>query len=161
MKTFTGAKRRFQFKGIADGIKVIDDYAHHPSEIKATLKAAKNGEYKNIWCVFQPHTYTRTKALLEDFATAFENADKVVIPDIYAAREPDTGEINSSILADKVATNGKDALYIKDFNSIVEFLDKNLVPGDLLITMGAGDVYKVGEMFIDYKIKKSVKNIVF
>ncbi|MCX8129841.1 MAG: UDP-N-acetylmuramate--L-alanine ligase [Clostridia bacterium] len=145
---FTGTLRRFELKGIADNIRVVDDYAHHPSEVVATLKAAKNGNYDKVWCVFQPHTYTRTKSLLGDFSKAFSNADRVIVSDIYAAREIDTGEIHSSMVADKIASAGQNAVYISGFDAIADYLDKNVSPGDLVITMGAGDIYKVGELFL-------------
>jgi UDP-N-acetylmuramate--alanine ligase len=144
---FKGTHRRFEYKGEKDNIKVIDDYAHHPSEIKATLKAVKRLRHKNIWCVFQPHTYTRTKALLDEFTGAFDDADKIIVTDIYAAREKDTGEISSSILAEKIRTHGKDALYMKSFEDIVQHLINNVPQGDIILTMGAGDIYRVGEMY--------------
>ena len=146
---YGGTHRRFELKGISEGITVVDDYAHHPSEVAATLKAARNCAHSRIWCVFQPHTYTRTKFLMDEFSTAFEDADIIIMADIYAAREADTGEVNSGMLADRISNNGKQSLYIKDFESIVEYLDKNANSGDLIITMGAGDIYKVGELFLD------------
>lgn len=145
---FTGTHRRFELKGEAGGVKVIDDYAHHPSEVRATLKAAVNTAHAAIWCVFQPHTYTRTRALLEEFAVSFKDADNIILADIYAAREQDPGDINSGMLADKICNAGKKALYIKGFDGIVKYLKENVKPGDVIITMGAGDVYKVGEMFL-------------
>ena len=148
IRSFTGAHRRFELKGVVNRIRVVDDYAHHPSEVKATLEAARNASGSRIWCVFQPHTYTRTKSLLDDFAVSFENADTVILTDIYAAREKDKGEIHSLDLAEKMKSAGKNVLYIPDFNSIVKYLSDNASPGDLIITMGAGDVYKVGEMFL-------------
>lgn len=151
LESYTGIHRRFELKGIENNIKVVDDYAHHPSEIKATLKAARSGNYPRIWTVFQPHTYTRTKFLLDEFSKAFKDTDKVIITDIYSAREKDTGEIHSRILAEKIRENGQDAIYLPDFEGIVEYLKKNASPGDLIITMGAGDVYKVGEMFLKDK----------
>ncbi len=149
LQKFGGTHRRFELKGISDGITVIDDYAHHPTEVAATLKAAKNCKHSRIWCVFQPHTYTRTKSLMGEFSLAFENADIIIVTDIYAARETDTGEVNSGTLADKISSNGKQTLYIKDFEDIVAYLDKNACSGDLIITMGAGDIYKVGEMLLE------------
>ncbi len=151
LRKFTGTHRRFELKGIWNNIKVIDDYAHHPSEVKATLKAAKNCTHGRIWCVFQPHTYTRTKALLNEFSHSFNMADKIIISDIYAAREKDTGEINSKTLSDKLISNSVESLYISDFESIVEYLEENVSSSDLIITMGAGDIYKVGEMFLENK----------
>lgn len=146
---YCGTHRRFELKGISDGITVVDDYAHHPSEVAATLKAARNCAHSRIWCVFQPHTYTRTKFLMEEFSTAFEDADIVIVSDIYAAREADTGEVNSGMLADRISSSGKQTLYIKGFENIVDYLDKNANSGDLIITMGAGDIYIVGELFLD------------
>ncbi|MFZ5986985.1 MAG: UDP-N-acetylmuramate--L-alanine ligase [Bacillota bacterium] len=151
LESFTGTHRRFELKGVVDDIKVVDDYAHHPSEIKATLKAARNGNYPKIWSVFQPHTYTRTKMLLDEFSEAFNDADTVLIADIYSAREIDTGEIHSSTLADRIKEKGKDAIYLSGFESIVAYLKENAAPGDLILTMGAGDIYKVGEMFLNEK----------
>lgn len=153
---FSGTCRRFEIKGVSDGVTVVDDYAHHPSEIAATLRAATNYNHSHIWCVFQPHTYSRTKSLMDDFSKSFDNADFIILTDIYAAREADTGEVNSSMLAEKIAHTGKKAVYIKDFGSIVELLDKNVKSGDLVITMGAGDVYKVGDMFLESRKKLAV-----
>jgi UDP-N-acetylmuramate--alanine ligase len=146
---YGGTHRRFELKGITEGITVIDDYAHHPTEIAATLKAARNCSHSKIWCIFQPHTYTRTKSLMEEFAVAFEDADIIIATDIYAAREVDTGEVNAGMLADKISSNGKQTLYIKGFENIVAYLDKNAKSGDLIITMGAGDIHKVGELFLE------------
>ncbi len=148
---FGGTHRRFELKGEVDGVKVIDDYAHHPSEVKATLKAAKNCEHSRIWCVFQPHTYSRTKFLMNDFIPAFEDADEVILADIYAAREIDKGEVNSAMLADRIKETGKNVKYVKGFDAILKDLKGNVQPGDLIITMGAGDIYKVGEMFLGEK----------
>lgn len=151
LEKFFGTHRRFELKGIVDDIKVIDDYAHHPSEVKATLLAARNAEHNKIWCVFQPHTYTRTKCLLDEFSTAFADADYVLVSDIYAAREKDTGDINSGILCDRISSAGKNAMYIKGFDSISDYLVEHARSGDIVLTMGAGDIYKVGEMFLDKK----------
>lgn len=145
---FGGAKRRFERKGEFKGALIYDDYAHHPSEIKATLLAAKEKKAKRIWCVFQPHTYTRTKTLLNEFSEAFYNADNVIITDIYAAREKDTGEISSKDLVEKIKDTSKNAVYMKDFKDIENFLKDKLEPGDLFLTIGAGDVYKIGEDII-------------
>lgn len=148
LKNYTGVNRRFQKKGEFNGVKVIDDYAHHPSEIKATLAAAKNVEHNKIWCVFQPHTYTRAKALFEEFGKAFSDADKIIVADIYAAREKDTGLINAKDIAEKIRSNDKDAVYLGNFDNIVDYIKSTACPGDLLITMGAGDVYLVGERLV-------------
>ena len=145
---FHGADRRFQYKGTFQGVTVIDDYAHHPTEIRATLEAAQNYPHKALWCVFQPHTYTRTKALFSQFAQALSLADHVVLADIYAARETDTLGISSEALAAAVSDLGTDSIYLPSFEAIEEFLKKNCSPGDLLITMGAGDVVNIGEKLI-------------
>lgn len=145
---FHGAHRRFEIKGSKDGITVIDDYAHHPTEIKATLSAAQNFPHKKIYCVFQPHTYSRTINLFDDFASSFYNVDTLVLADIYAAREKDTGVVSSNMLGDKIRENGVNCKNFHSFNDITDFLRKELSAGDILITVGAGDVYKVGEMFL-------------
>ncbi|MGE5614945.1 MAG: UDP-N-acetylmuramate--L-alanine ligase [Bacillota bacterium] len=153
---FHGVCRRFELKGSKKGVMVVDDYAHHPSEVAATLNAARSLSPSRIWCVFQPHTYTRTKYLMDEFSTAFNDADVVILPDIYAAREDDTGEVNSAMLAEKISVTGKKVVYIKEFEDIAEYLNKNTEPGDLVITMGAGDIYKVGEIFLNTKKKLAV-----
>lgn len=145
---FTGANRRLDFKGSFDNIDIIDDYAHHPTEIKATLSALKNLNYKNIYCVFQPHTYTRTKSLLDEFSISFFDADKVIITNIYAAREKDTGIVHSKHLVEKLLEKKVDAKLIEDFKDIQNYLLENVKSGDLIVTMGAGDVYKIGENLI-------------
>jgi UDP-N-acetylmuramate--alanine ligase len=146
---FTGTHRRFEKLGEKNGITVIDDYAHHPAEIKATIKAAQNFPHGRLYCVFQPHTYTRTITLFEEFSKAFSGLDKLILTDIYAAREKDTGIVSSSMLNDAVAATGVDSIYIKEFEDIVKYLQENLKPEDVLITMGAGDVYRIGEMFLE------------
>ena len=142
---FHGTDRRFEYKGCVDGVTILDDYAHHPTEIAATLTAAANYPHQNIWCVFQPHTYTRTKAFLKDFAIALSKADKIVLADIYAAREKNTIGISSKDLLAELQKLGKECYYFPTFDEIEKFLLKNCINGDLLITMGAGDVVKIGE----------------
>ena len=148
LESFTGTDRRFQYKGQVGGVTIIDDYAHHPTEIEATLHAAKNYPHKKLWCVFQPHTYTRTKALLPEFARALSLADHVVLADIYAARETDTLGISSADLAKKIAELGTPCEYFPTFDEIENFLLENCTQGDLLITMGAGDVVNIGEQLL-------------
>ncbi|MBR4831040.1 MAG: UDP-N-acetylmuramate--L-alanine ligase [Butyrivibrio sp.] len=148
LSLFGGTSRRFEHKGEIHGVTIIDDYAHHPTEIKATLTAALNYPHKKIWCVFQPHTYTRTKALLDEFAQALSIADHVILADIYAARETDTLGISSRTLRDKILELGHECNYfptIQGFGEIEKFLLQNCTKGDLLITMGAGDVVKIGD----------------
>ncbi len=143
--SFTGTDRRFEYKGEWNGVTIVDDYAHHPTEIEATLKAARHSPHNAVWCVFQPHTYTRTKAFFHEFAEALSHADHLVLADIYAARETDTLGISSKDLADEAAKLGTDTHYFPDFEQIEAFLKENCRPGDLLITMGAGDVVTIGE----------------
>ena len=139
-----GAERRFQKKGEICGVTIIDDYAHHPTEIAATLATAKKLG-KTIWCVFQPHTFSRTKALRKEFVEALSAADKVVMAPIYAAREVDDGTISSDDICEDLREKGVEAYAPGNFDEIENFLLKNCVNGDLLITMGAGDVVKIGE----------------
>ena len=145
LHNFAGADRRFEYKGTIGGVTVIDDYAHHPTEIKATLTAAANYPHKTLWCVFQPHTYSRTKTFMHEFARALALADKVVLADIYAARETDTLGISSENLKAELDALGKECYYFPTFDEIENFLLENCINGDLLITMGAGDVHKIGE----------------
>ncbi len=142
---FGGTARRFEHKGQLGGITIIDDYAHHPTEIKATLKAAKNCGQNRIICVFQPHTYTRTKAFLKEFAQALSAADLIILADIYAAREQNTIGISSQDLQQELQNLGCECHYFPSFDEIENFLLKKCMNGDLLITMGAGDIVQVGE----------------
>ena len=146
--SFTGTDRRFQYKGEVAGVTIVDDYAHHPTEIQATLNAAHNYPHKKLWCVFQPHTYTRTKALLPEFAQALKLADHVVLADIYAARETDNLGISSKDLQARIQELGTPSEYFPTFDEIENFLLNNCEAGDLLITMGAGDVVKIGEQLL-------------
>ncbi len=142
---YRGTDRRFEYKGSIGGVTVIDDYAHHPTEIAATLKAAANYPHKRLWCVFQPHTYSRTKAFLKELAQALTLADKVVLTDIYAARENDDLGISSEDLLREVQSLGQECHYFSTFDETENFLLENCINGDMLITMGAGDVMKIGE----------------
>ena len=145
LKTFNGTERRFEYKGEIGGVTILDDYAHHPTEIEATLKAAANYPHKTLWCVFQPHTYTRTNAFLKEFAQALSLADKVILADIYAAREKNTIGITSMDLLKEIEKSGKECYYFPSFDEIENFLLENCINGDLLLTMGAGDIVKIGE----------------
>ena len=142
---FTGTARRFEYKGEVGGVIIIDDYAHHPTEIDATLKAADHYPHKSLWCVFQPHTFTRTKALLDDFAAVLSRADHVILADIYAARETNTIGISSEDLMQKIREKGGDCVYFPSFGQIEEYLLSHCVSGDLILTVGAGDVVLVGD----------------
>ncbi|MCR5000699.1 MAG: UDP-N-acetylmuramate--L-alanine ligase [Lachnospiraceae bacterium] len=146
---FTGTDRRFQYKGKFRGATVVDDYAHHPTEIRATLTAAANYPHERIVCIFQPHTYTRTKAFFNDFVDALTLADVVVLAEIYAAREKDTLGMSSKLLCDELKKKGKESYYFSTFDEIEDFAEKKCKPGDLLITMGAGDVVKIGEDLLE------------
>lgn len=148
LKAYKGTDRRFEYKGTVGGVTVIDDYAHHPEEITATLKAARNFPHKKLWCIFQPHTYTRTKTFLKEFAQALTLADGVVLADIYAARENDDLGISSATLQAEIQALGKECHYFPTFDEIENFLLENCINGDMLITMGAGDVVKIGESLL-------------
>ena len=142
---FSGTKRRFEYKGKLGEITIIDDYAHHPTEIRATLEAAKAWPHNRLWCIFQPHTYTRTNAFLHEFAQALSLSDEIVLADIYAAREVNTIGITSLDLKKQIEKLGKTCYYFPTFDEIENFLLENAINGDLLITMGAGDIVKLGE----------------
>ena len=149
---FKGTQRRFDIIGTTEnGIKLVDDYAHHPTEIKATLSAAHNIPHNRLWCLFQPHTYTRTLALFDEFADAFEDADVLILAEIYAAREKNIYKISSKELAEEIKRvhPDKKVYYLDTFEDIANYVKKNGEKGDLVITMGAGDIYKVGEMIIN------------
>lgn len=142
---YKGTERRFEYKGTYNGATVIDDYAHHPTEIRATLTSAQNYPHRSLYVAFQPHTYSRTKNFLEDFSEALSLADHVILADIYAAREKDPGDISSNDIVERLKKLGTDATYLGDFDSIKKYLKKNLMHDDLLITMGAGNIVEVGE----------------
>lgn len=148
---FNGTHRRFEIKGVLNGVTIIDDYAHHPVEIKATLNAVQKYPHNRIFCVFQPHTYSRTLALFDEFTNSFSNINKLILLDIYAAREKDTGVVNSNMLGDSIRQKGINCINIHSFEKAVNYLKENLKDGDILLTLGAGDVYKVGDMYINLK----------
>lgn len=149
LRDFTGTDRRFEYKGRRNGFTIVDDYAHHPAEIRATLECAANYPRKELWCVFQPHTYTRTKTLFGDFIEALLAADHVILTDIYAARETDTLGVSSAKLWEALKEKGCDAYYIPDFKEVENFLLSRCQEGDLLITMGAGDVSAIGNALLE------------
>lgn len=152
LENYTGTQRRFDIIGeTSKGIKVVDDYAHHPTEIRATLAAAGNIPHKALWCIFQPHTYTRTMALFDEFLISFEVADKIIFADIYAAREKNIHKISSEKLAVEIRKlhPDKEVSYIEDFDEIAKYVLKNAKKDDLVITMGAGDIYKVAEIILE------------
>ena len=148
LSTYKSTKKRFEYKGTWNGVTMVDDYAHHPSEIKATLLAADEVPHKDLYVAFQPHLYSRTKAFLPDFIKALSLADHVVLADIYAAREIDTHEIHSMDLARGLRDAGCDCHYFPTFDEIEKFLLKNISPGDLLITMGAGNISVIADSIL-------------
>ncbi len=146
---FVGAERRFQIVGERNGVLVIDDYAHHPTAIQATLKGARDFyPGRKIICVFQPHTYSRTKELLGDFAKSFDDADQVIITDIYASAREKSGRIHARHLVEEAKKYHNNLQYIGELSEATEYLRENLEGGDVLIVMGAGDVYKVGASIV-------------
>jgi UDP-N-acetylmuramate--alanine ligase len=149
LSSFSGVRRRFERKGVAGDITVIDDYAHHPTKIRATLAAARQQRPEGrIWAVFQPHTYSRTQALFDEFATSFQDADRVLVLDIYAAREHDDLGMHSSQLAEAMRRRGVNAPYCASFDQAVRALEEGAQAGDVVITLSAGDGYLVGERLL-------------
>ena len=148
LKEFTGASRRLEYKGTVNGATIFDDYAHHPTEILATANAIKNKKYNKSWVVFQPHTYSRTKEHLKDFAKSLINFDNIILTDIYAAREKDTGEVSSNDIVTEIKKMGKEAICISDFTEIVKYLKENVSEKDIIITLGAGNVTDIGSMLL-------------
>ncbi|MDD2627930.1 MAG: UDP-N-acetylmuramate--L-alanine ligase [Clostridia bacterium] len=147
IEAFTGASRRFEYKKtIGENVDVYDDYAHHPTEVKVTLESAKNKTKNRIISVFQPHTYTRTKALLDDFVEAFLDSDITIVTDIYAARELDDGSINSEMMVDKLVENGATATYVSSFEAISKIILDIIEPGDIVLTIGAGTITKLSDL---------------
>lgn len=145
IESFKGAARRFDKKGVYNGAEIVDDYAHHPTEIQATLKAAKPFVRNRLWCVFQPHTYSRTKKLWNEFCESFDNVDELIITHIYAAREKFDGETTPERLAEDIKKRGVNVRYIDDFDDILKLVKTELKPGDTLITMGAGNVVDIAD----------------
>ncbi len=150
---FTGMDRRLMLKERLNGVTVLDDYAHHPTEIKASLAAIRQRYHpKRLWCIFQPHQYSRTRFLLDDFAQSFKLADTTIVPEIYFVRDSQTAkkQINSQVLVDKVRAEGSNALFIDGFAPICEHLRQNVKTGDIVVTMGAGDIWKVADEYIQW-----------
>ena len=150
LEAFTGTQRRFDIIGKINGFTIVDDYAHHPTEIRATLAAAQKFTHKKVWCLFQPHTYTRTLALMDQFADAFADADAVVLAEIYAAREKNIYKLSSAALAEDIKKRhpDKDVRFMPSFDEIADYVLANAKEGDIVITMGAGDIYRVGEIIL-------------
>ena len=144
LEAFCGTGRRFEKKGQYNGALVVDDYAHHPTEIQATLAAAREVAGNNkIYAIFQAHTYSRALAFLDEFANALKTSDKVIVTDIFAAREKDPGTISGLSMAQTFIDKGINAQYISDFGKIAETIRSQVKEGDVVITLGAGDVNKV------------------
>ncbi len=157
LRGFSGVQRRFQVKGEVNGIMAVDDYGHHPTEIKATLAAAKAGSGRRVVAVFQPHRYTRTQHLLEEFFTSFNQADTVIIMDIYAAGEQPIPGVSGRAIYEGVKRHGhKDAAFLSNRDAVVDHLAGILKKGDVLLTLGAGDVWKVGETLLE-KLKHGIR----
>lgn len=148
LSKFTGAHRRFEYKGTVNGATIFDDYGHHPTEIISTAKALMNKTYNKSWVVFQPHTYSRTKLLLDDFAKALLNFDNIIILDIYAAREKNTYNISSEDLVNSIKKFEKSAKFLSNFDDVVKFLKENVKENDIILTLGAGTVTQIGPMLL-------------
>ncbi|OFW61035.1 MAG: UDP-N-acetylmuramate--L-alanine ligase [Actinobacteria bacterium RBG_16_64_13] len=150
LATFSGAVRRFQLKGVRNGVTVVDDYAHHPTELRATLRAAREGDWSRVIAVFQPHLYSRTEFLHADFADALLEADVAVVADVYGAREDPWPGVSGKLIVDSILrlAKNKPVVYLPRLASIVEYLQRVTVPGDLVLTLGAGDIHRVGERFL-------------
>jgi UDP-N-acetylmuramate--alanine ligase len=149
IEKFTGVYRRWEKKGEVNGIAVYDDYAHHPTECRATLSGVKSGWRRRVVCVFQPHLYSRTRDFYEEFGKAFLLADVLVLTDVYPAREEPIQGVTGELIANAAKQFGhKDVHYIQDKKQLPEYLKKNTRPGDIVITMGAGDIWKFGEEFL-------------
>lgn len=155
ISSYKGTHRRFEIKGCVEGVTVIDDYGHHPTEIRATLDAAQNYPHKKLWCVFQPYTYSRTKLLFDEFVGAFHDADEVIITDIMGGREQDIGEIHALDLVNAIQATGQPCRYLPTFEDVVSFLSAHTQNGDLVITTGCGNVYLAAEMLVQ-KMEESL-----
>lgn len=148
---FTGAMRRLTCRGEVHGVTVVDDYAHHPTEIRMTLQAARQFYHpRRLWAVFQPHQYSRTRILLDEFADSFSAADEILLPDIYSARDTqqDMQSVCAQDLVDQLRQRGKHVTYVPDFDRIVDTLVENCHPGDLVLTMGPGNIWKVADALV-------------
>jgi len=150
---FAGVDRRLMLKARVSQVTILDDYAHHPTEIRASLQAiSQRYQPKRIWCVFQPHQYSRTRFLLDDFAESFKLADITIVPEIYFVRDTQQAkkEVNAQKLVERIRGNGQEAIFIDGFEAICDYLKKNVTAGDLVVTMGAGDIWKVADEYIHW-----------
>ena len=148
---FSGVDRRFQVRGQALGVTVIDDYAHHPTEIRATLAAARPGPWRRVIAVFQPHRYSRTNAFAREFGAAFDAADRIVVTDVYGAGEPPVPGITGKLVADSVCNHlpGRPVAYLPHRGELLAYLQGTVRPGDAVLTLGAGDITSVGEELLE------------
>ncbi|HMO26723.1 MAG TPA: cyanophycin synthetase, partial [Tepidisphaeraceae bacterium] len=148
LSAFAGVDRRMTEMGRVNGALIVDDYGHHPTEIRATLQALRERyQPKRLLCVFQPHQHSRTRFLLDEFAASFQNADETIVPDIYFVRdsEQEKQRVSSADLVERINANGRRAVHLADFASIVDYLRDQVGDGDLVVTMGAGNVYEIGQ----------------
>lgn len=148
LNDFTGASRRFEYKGTLNGANVYDDYAHHPTEILATIKSALSVPHNKLWVVFQPHTYTRTYTLFEEFKSTFIDVDELILTDIYAAREKDTGIVSSQQLAIAINEISNNCTYLSSFDKIEKYLNENVKINDIVLTIGAGDITNLSQLLV-------------
>ena len=160
LANFGGVDRRFQVIGSADGITVVDDYGHHPTEIRATLAAARQCGFQKVHVIFQPHRYTRTQLLLDEFATAFRDADSVLLLDIYAASEKPIAGISSELLAERITeVGGQEALYVPSFAEAVELATRAAKPGDMILALGAGSIWQLGPQVLEALESRAAKSV--
>ena len=158
LSTFSGVARRMELKGISRGITVVDDYAHHPTEIQASLRAITEAyEPQRLWVVFQPHQHSRTRFLMEDFAKSFGLADVTLVPDIYFVRDSEAEKqaVSSEDMVSEIRRSGGEARYLQTFGEIAEVLEADLRPGDCLVTMGAGSVHQVADQVLERLSRKA------
>ncbi len=160
LAAFGGVERRFQVRGRVNGITVVDDYGHHPTEIRATLDAASDCDYRRVIVVFEPHRYSRTALLLDDFAACFTHCDSLFVLDIYPAGEPPIQGVSAKALVERMRQAGHSkAEYLPAGDNLLKRLSETVQPGDLLLTLGAGSVWKVGENFLDYLRQSAGKSL--
>jgi UDP-N-acetylmuramate--alanine ligase len=157
---FNGVDRRFQRIGSAAGVTVIDDYGHHPTEIRATLAAARQCGFEKVHVIFQPHRYTRTQLLIDEFATAFRDADSVLVLDIYAASESPIPGVTAEMLANRITEDGgQEALYVSSFSEAAEIVSRAAMPADMILTLGAGSIWQLGPQIIEALETRSAKRV--
>lgn len=152
LASFRGARRRLELRDQANGVTIVDDYAHHPTEIRATLRAARERfEPARLWCIFQPHQHSRTRFLLDDFAQSFADADHVVVPDIYFVRDSQRERelVGAGDLVERIRQRGRDAVHVPALGDVASYLQPRLAAGDLVLTMGAGDIWKVADELVE------------